>query len=132
MSQPLFIKLGIKEGMHADLEHTPADYLHWLTCPPEIFDKIKLHAESKPLDFIHVFAQSEEDLLRMLDSKISKMAKTGKLWISWPKKSSSISSDIDKWDVMRIGQACGLVDVKVASINDDWSGHMFVYRLKDR
>lgn len=57
---------------------------------------------------------------------------SGMMWISWPKKSSKRASVLSGNIVREIGLDLGLVDVKVCSINDDWSGLKFVYPLKDR
>jgi hypothetical protein len=54
------------------------------------------------------------------------------LWISWPKKTSGISTDLNENIVREIGLAAGLVDVKVCAVTDIWSGLKFVRRLKDR
>ncbi|UJH68629.1 hypothetical protein [Allomuricauda sp. SCSIO 65647] len=60
------------------------------------------------------------------------MKKNGILWISWPKKSSKIETELDKFYILEYGLANGLVDTKVAAIDENWSGHKFVYRVKDR
>jgi hypothetical protein len=54
------------------------------------------------------------------------------LWISWPKKTSKIKTDLDENIIREIGLAHGLVDVKVCAVDETWSGLKFIYRLKDR
>jgi hypothetical protein len=54
------------------------------------------------------------------------------LWVSWPKKTSGVASDLDENEVRRIGLEAGLVDVKVCAVNEIWSGLKFVIRVKDR
>ena len=54
------------------------------------------------------------------------------LWISWPKKSSGVASDLDENVVRHFGLKAGLVDVKVCAVSEVWSGLKFVIRLKDR
>jgi len=54
------------------------------------------------------------------------------LWISWPKKSSGVTTDLTEDGIRAIGLAHGLVDVKVAAVDDVWSGLKFVRRVKDR
>ena len=56
----------------------------------------------------------------------------GALWIAWPKSTSGVATDLSENVVRDIGLMCGLVDVKVAAIDDVWSGLKFVYRLVDR
>jgi hypothetical protein len=54
------------------------------------------------------------------------------LWVSWPKKSSGVATDLNENDVRDIGLAAGLVDIKVCAVTDVWSGLKFVRRVKDR
>jgi len=54
------------------------------------------------------------------------------IWVSWPKKSSGMASDLGENEVRGIGLDAGLVDVKVCAVNEVWSGLKFVIRLKDR
>ncbi|MFZ0540210.1 MAG: hypothetical protein WA412_18640 [Candidatus Sulfotelmatobacter sp.] len=60
------------------------------------------------------------------------LAPAGILWVSWPKKSSGVASDLDENVVRDIGLAAGLVDVKVCAVTEVWSGLKFVRRMKDR
>jgi hypothetical protein len=54
------------------------------------------------------------------------------LWIAWPKKASKVPSDLSDIVVRDAGLAIGLVDNKVAAIDETWSGLRLVIRLKDR
>ncbi len=56
----------------------------------------------------------------------------GMFWVSWPKKSSGVATDLDENIVREIGLAAGLVDVKVCAVTEVWSGLKFVRRVKDR
>lgn len=60
------------------------------------------------------------------------LSSAGMLWVSWPKKSSGIATDVDENIVREIGLDAGLVDVKVCAVTEVWSGLKFVRRLKDR
>lgn len=54
------------------------------------------------------------------------------LWISWPKKTSKVETDLDENIVRQVGLKYNLVDVKVRAVDEVWSGLKFVYRVKDR
>jgi hypothetical protein len=54
------------------------------------------------------------------------------LWISWPKRTSGVATDVTETVVRKIGLANGLVDVKVCAVDATWSGLKFVRRVKDR
>ena len=56
----------------------------------------------------------------------------GGLWIAWPKRTSGVATDLSENPVREIGLANGLVDNKVAAIDETWSGLRFVYRRADR
>ena len=60
------------------------------------------------------------------------LSSAGMLWVSWPKKSSGVATDVDENIVREIGLDAGLVDVKVCAVTEVWSGLKFVRRLKDR
>jgi hypothetical protein len=83
-------------------------------------------------DFIHLFAKNNAALERALPGAVKQLTSNGMLWISWPKKTSSITTDLVEGIVRENGLAAGLVDVKICAVDDDWSGLKFVYRLKDR
>jgi hypothetical protein len=82
--------------------------------------------------FIHFFARDRAALEWEFAKLKAALTSNGMLWISWPKKSSGIETDLSDKVVQKIGRKGGLVDVKVASIDDNWSGMKFVYSLKDR
>jgi hypothetical protein len=60
------------------------------------------------------------------------MVDAGMIWIGWPKKTSSVATDLTEDVVRRVGLAAGVVDVKVCAIDGTWSGLKFVRRLRDR
>lgn len=127
---PLSRKLGIKAGMRILVLHAPKPYKTFFRDLPEVHF---LSADKPgPVDFIHLFARTLEQLEAGLELAVSKLEKNGMLWISWPKKASDLDSEIGKFDVMEAGQGSGLVDVKVAAIDADWSGHKFVIPLNRR
>ena len=127
---PLVKKLGIKEGYKCYFKNVPKHYFDLLHGLPEIELCEKLHEEL--LDFAHLFCLSNEILENELASIKVALKKTGSVWISWPKKSSSIKSDLDGNVVRAFGLDLGLVDVKVAAIDENWSGLKFMYRVQDR
>ncbi len=62
----------------------------------------------------------------------SLLGPTGALWLAWPKRASGVATDLTDNVVRAHGLAGGLVDVKVAAIDEVWSGMKLVYRLSDR
>ena len=127
---PLAKKLGIKPGCKVWSINSPKAYQSFFNSWP-VGAELLINPEPQ-MDFIHIFATTQFELNAYQKDAKPRLKTDGILWISWPKKSSKIPTEIDKFDVMRAGQSIGLVDVKVAAIDADWSGHKFVYRLKDR
>jgi len=128
---PLFKKLGIKEGFSMLLVNEPEHYLQLFSDLPQNISIIKeLDAES--VDFIHFFVTSHETLIKDAIQFKKALKKTGMLWVSWPKGTSSIKTDLKREPIREHLLKIGLVDIKVAAIDRDWSGLKFVYRTKDR
>ena len=57
---------------------------------------------------------------------------TGALWIAWPRKAAGHVSDVTENLLREVGLPLGIVDVKVAAIDTDWSGLKFVWRRENR
>lgn len=127
---PLPKKLGIKPGARICLVEAPADVRRELSAALAGCDNV---CDSKaPLDFAMVFTKSKAALTNDF-KRISKLlAPAGMMWVSWPKKSSGVTADLDENKVREIGLAAGLVDVKVCAVTEVWSGLKFVRRVKDR
>jgi len=126
---PLHKKLGIKSGHRAWFSGAPRGYEIELQKAGNFERVTKL---AKDLDFIHLFADKRAFLGREMPKLRASLHPNGMLWISWPKKSSGVSTDLDENAVREIGLHAGLVDVKVCAVDETWSGLKFVFRLKDR
>ena len=127
---PLIKKLGLKEGSRACILEAPSNYLDVLGPLPG--GVVLLDQPDDGLDFIQLFATERRRLERQLSALKQRLAPAGMLWICWPKKTSSLHTDLTREVVRAIGLHAGLVDVKVCAIDADWSGLKFVFRLKDR
>ncbi len=84
------------------------------------------------LDFAMMFTKSRVELAKEFSQMAKVLAPAGMLWVSWPKKSSGVATDLDENLVRGIGLDAGLVDVKVCAVTEVWSGLKFVRRVKDR
>ena len=85
-----------------------------------------------PLDFVQLFTAEKRELERRFGELERALAPAGMLWISWPKKASGVTTDLTEDVIRGVGLAHGLVDVKVAAVDEVWSGLKFVRRAKDR
>jgi hypothetical protein len=126
---PLVKKLGIKPGFNIALLNAPMGYANELDLPAGV----SINSRSgKLLDFAQLFVKNEKELKTKFSKYAKRLNASGMLWVSWPKKSSGVPSDLSENVVREIGLAAGLVDVKVCAVSEVWSGLKFVYRLKDR
>ena len=82
--------------------------------------------------YIHLFAASRKRLASELSRLAPCLRKDGMLWVSWPKKSSGVASDVTEDVVREIALPMGLVDVKVCAVDQVWSGLKLVYRRQNR
>ena len=125
---PLPKKLGLKD------QHRVA----FLDLPSEVRTELKdalatcRMAKSGPYDFVQIFVKSQAELRKYFARFSSLLEPRGMLWVSWPKKTSGVNTDLTETEVRAIGLDLGLVDVKVCAVTEIWSGLKFVIRVKDR
>ena len=128
---PLWKKLGVKETYNCLLVESPSNYFDLLEETP-METNWSDEVDNPPYDFIHVFVNKLELLEKGWPAWKSSMKKDGMLWVSWPKATSKLATDLNGNVVREFGLNGGLVDVKVCAVDEDWSGLKFMYRKKDR
>lgn len=127
---PLIRKLGIKPGARVALLGAPDGFDRTLgELPPDV--SVRRWARG-PLDVIVAFYLDRAELERALPRLRGALDLTGGMWIAWPKRASGVPTDLAENVVRELGLAAGLVDNKVAAVDEVWSGLRFVYRLRDR
>ena len=127
---PLAKKLGIKVGAIVNFDNVPAGYAALLHPLPEGVQIVR--GSVKGLDVVHLFARSRSDLLDGLNRYKNMIKKDGAIWVSWPKKTSGVSSEISENTIREIALPLGLVDIKVCAVDDVWSGLKLVIRKENR
>ncbi|WP_143308677.1 DUF3052 family protein [Chitinophaga vietnamensis] len=126
---PLYKKLGLKEGFSVKLVHPPANYA---TLIHPLMDHIIIAKKNTDLDFIHFFTNDAAELGTQLPLLMKEIKKAGTIWISWYKGSAKKPTTVNEQLIRAIALPLGLVDVKVCAVDDDWSGLKLVYRLENR
>ncbi len=121
--------LGIKANQESFVLHAPEGYKHIIKIPIFVDDTTDLPTK---LDWLQAFYIDSQPLEAEISSLKNCLSKSGQLWISWPKKTSGVDSDLSDNVIRLIGIDSGLVDVKVVAIDEIWSGLKFVYRTGDR
>ncbi|MCW7461147.1 DUF3052 domain-containing protein [Leptospira limi] len=124
-------KLGIKGNMSLYFLNLPngLNLVDWGEMPVTVKITKSL---VKELDFIHCFFTSLADYQKSLPKLQSHLKPTGMIWVSWPKKTSKIVSDLDENKIRDFALGLGLVDIKVCAIDPIWSGLKLVIRKSNR
>ena len=125
---PLPAKLGLKPGMRFVALNAPPDLDVLLAGAPDL----QRLARVAPFECALAFVTTERALAAHFAKLAPKLVDAGMIWIAWPKKASSVATELTEDIVRRAGLAAGLVDVKVCAIDLTWSGLKFVRRLRDR
>ena len=124
--KPLAAKLGIGEGMDVLAIDPPPDYEQWLApMPPGA--RIVSRAGSATR-FVHCFATERSRLAAALKTQRERLPSDAVLWVSWPKKSVKVATDITEDTIRELALPLGWVDVKVCAVSEVWSGLKLVVR----
>jgi len=127
---PLAKKLGIKAGSRVFLQNPPKHYARLVAPLPAGVRMVR--SISDATDLIHIFATSRQDLERGLKSAMRLMRPDAAIWVSWPKKSSGVPTDVTEDTIRDVALPMGLVDVKVCAVDEVWSGLKVVIRKELR
>jgi hypothetical protein len=129
---PLVRKLGIKEGARVYALSAPDTYADLLEpLPDDVAIRRTLRAGAKA-DIVHIFAPDQRALVKVLDKAGEAIRPAGAIWVSWPKRASKVPTDLTEDVIRDIVLPRGLVDVKVAAIDETWSGLKVVWRVENR
>lgn len=127
---PLVKKLGIRAGLRIRVKHEPKAYWDWISPLPEGVE-VTSRATSG-LGFVHLFVTKLKAYKSEVLAARKMIAPDGMIWISWPKKSSKVETDLDENVIRDFALKNGLVDVKVCAIDEVWSGLKLVIPVKLR
>jgi hypothetical protein len=122
--KPVVQKLGIKPGFRIFIAGAPAAYGDIVgELPAQVTIVSRLRAG---LDMVHLFATEAATLSNKLRRYRDAVAPEGTIWVSWPKKSFGVVTDLSDGVVRQTALPLGLVDIKVCAIDATWSGLKFV------
>ncbi len=127
---PLPQKLGIKPGMIVVAIDPPENYrkllgeissgVNFATCPV---------GNTK---FVHLFSTRRGELAKQLSLLRRKITEDAAIWVSWPKRSSGVATDITEDVIRSVALPLGFVDIKVCAVDDTWSGLKLMIRRENR
>ena len=132
---PLPKKLGLKDGQRA----------LFIALPPELENLARAAdfaaiaraphwraAKGKDFDVIHAFTLSQAEIAKYLPALRKSLAEDGMIWVSWPKRAAKIPTDVTEDTIRSVALKGDLVDVKVAAVDEKWSGLKLVVRVAAR
>ena len=130
-SRPLPTKLGIKPGRVWRSSPRRTGFLDTTLRP--LPDQVEIRTRARgPLDVIVFFTKRRAELQRRFDTLVNALDRAGALWVAWPKGTSGVPTDLTENTVRDVALPKGLVDTKVAAIDETWSGLKLVVRLENR
>lgn len=123
---PQLKKLGIIPGRSWDTDGAPSGWR---------FEEEPAAAEratTGPVDVVVAFVQTASEIVPAYERHEQRIRPAGAIWVAWPRKAAGHVSDVDENAIRAAALARGLVDVKVAAIESDWSGLKLVWRKELR
>ena len=123
---PLSKKLGIKPGHRLALLRAPDGW-----AVPDLPDGVTEGAP-EDADVVVAFHRSAAELAAGIEALGQAIHPDGMVWIAWPRKAGGHDSDITENGIRDVVLPLGLVDTKVAALDDDWSGLKVVWRREKR
>jgi hypothetical protein len=123
-------KLGVKDSQRT-----------WrLAMPPGVAAEIAqegvsptlLSSPKAGLEMAHLFVTRRRELAAQLVRLRKLLDPAGTIWVSWPKKSAKVPTDITEDVVRAEALPLGLVDIKVCAVDETWSGLKLVIRKSER
>ena len=127
---PLAKKLGIKQGSQVLLVGAPDDYESLLApLPPGVVFQAQA---GEGIDLVQVFVTRRAELEQHLAALRRKLRADVPVWVSWPKKSAKVPTDITEDTIRAVALPLGFVDIKVCAVSEVWSGLKLVVRKELR
>ena len=127
---PLPQKLGLKPNEQVVLINAPKNYAKLLgAIPPGVVFSERMKTGAR---FIHLFSAKRSELQKKLVTLRKQFADDGTLWVSWPKKSAGVPTDITEDVIRAVALPLGFVDIKVCAVDETWSGLKLMIRRENR
>ncbi len=120
-------KLGLRPGQQLGYHRPPTGWE--LQDAPEDLTTVQGTAAA---DVILAFFTEANQLTGQLADLGQRVYPDGAVWVMWPRRATGHISDITENLIRDLALPLGLVDVKVAAVDEDWSGLRLVWRKNKR
>lgn len=125
---PLIRKLGCSGAQSAVVMNPPRPYDDVLQTPVGI----TVLSSDAPIPegcmYLHLFTTIRAEMQTVLTAARHRMSPAGMIWLSWPKRSAKVTTDITEDTIREVALPMGYVDIKVCAVDDVWSGLKLVIR----
>jgi hypothetical protein len=125
---PQWKKLGLKEGIRVAIVDAPEG---WALVGGDTAPEVE-YVESGAADVVVAFAVDQASVVELIETQRERIRPAGALWIAWPRRAGGHASDVTDESVRVLALPVGLVDVKVAALDTDWSALKLVWRRERR
>jgi hypothetical protein len=123
LENPIIKKLRIKEDMRIAIINAPEGYIKSLGRLPK---NAAIETGLKDThDLVLLFAKNKAELNKMASVAARLLKPDASFWISFPKKSSGISTDLNRDEGWKIMDAMNYKGVSLIAINETWSAGRF-------
>ncbi|MCB9603660.1 MAG: DUF3052 domain-containing protein [Sandaracinus sp.] len=120
----------LREGLHVVVLGAPRDYE---TIVPDLPADVRVGTRlARDVPFVHLFVNDRAVLEKQLARTLEKVARDGTIWVSWPKKSAKVPTDVTEDVIREVALPMQLVDVKVCAVDEVWSGLKLMIRREAR
>ncbi len=120
---PVAKKLGIKAGMRALVIGAPSGYLKMLAPLPD--GTVVSEVGGGMHEFVQFFATRKADVRKSASALLKQAARGALVWITYPKKTSGVESDLSREEVWDAMAGTGWRPVAQIAIDDIWSALRF-------
>lgn len=125
---PQWKKLGLTEGARVSVVDAPAGWEFAVGAASPTVE----YVESGTADLVLGFARDQASVIELIETQRERIRPAGALWIAWPRRAAGHGSDVNDESVRAVALPVGLVDVKVAALDTDWSALKLVWRRENR
>jgi hypothetical protein len=133
-AKPMWAKLGFDPGQGVILIDAPAGF-SIAGAPGGLALERELSgggASEEHAEAILAFFTALAGVRDSLAALAERIFPAGAIWVAWPRRAGGHESDIRERDIRDVALPLGLVDVKVAALDEDWSGLRLVWRKERR
>lgn len=125
---PLAKKLSLKDGLAVWFDAMPDS----VRAEIGTMDIVEHKQPAPGLDAAHIFVKERAQMEARLSELRMTIASAGFVWVSWPKKTSRVPTDITEDTIRAVALPMGWVDVKVCAVDAIWSGLKLMIRRELR